>query len=119
VEWVGSIALGVGSGEIGSAECDGMTVHMLRTLENPHGGLIPKTSKFRGHKMANFGDLYETFMPKSANLGGAQCLLVLNFLHGKFKKLGLKSIFGGLVPYISAPDSLNLGICIIHVGSRT
>jgi hypothetical protein len=33
-----------------------------------------------GRKMANFGDLDETFVPKSANLGGVWCFQVLNFL---------------------------------------
>jgi len=41
-----------------------------RTPENPHRGLIPK---FGGRKMAIFGDLNETFVPKSANLGGVRC----------------------------------------------
>ena len=30
-----------------------------------------------------------------------------------------RSIFGGLVPYISAPETPNSGICIIHMGSKT
>jgi hypothetical protein len=33
-----------------------------RTPENPRGGLIPKSPEFGGRKMANFGDLDETFV---------------------------------------------------------
>ena len=42
-------------------------------LENLHSGLIPKGPKFGDRKMAIFGDLDETFVSKSANLGGVQC----------------------------------------------
>ena len=45
----------------------------IRTPENPHRGLIPKSPKFGGCKMAIFGDLDETFVPKNANLGGIRC----------------------------------------------
>jgi len=75
--------------------------------------------------MAILGDLDETFVPKSANLGvyGAfrtaissapplVALKVQNFGTGR-------SIFRGLVPYISAPETPNLGICIIYMGSKT
>ena len=48
-------------------------VRLIRTPENPHRGLI-KGPKFGDRKMAIFGDLDETFVPKSANLGGVRCL---------------------------------------------
>jgi hypothetical protein len=57
----------------------------IRTPENPHRGLIPKTPKFGGHKKAYFGDLHETFVPKG---GGAQCFLILNFLCTTFSGTG-------------------------------
>jgi len=102
----------------------GLTKWPSRTPENLHRDLIPKSPKFRGHKMAIFGDLDETFVPKSAIWG----------VHGAFRSaissaplsvapevqnFGTgRSIFRGLVLYILALETPNSGICIIHMGSK-
>ena len=74
--------------------------------------------------MEIFGDLDEAFVPKSANLGvysafrsaiSSTPLLVAP----EVQNFGTRrSIFGGLIPYISALETPNSGICIMHMGSK-
>jgi hypothetical protein len=46
--------------------------------------------------MAYFGDFHETLVPKSANLGSEQCLLVLNFLCTTFGDTRLEDQYSGV-----------------------
>ena len=96
----------------------------MRTPENPHRGLIPKSPKFGGHKMAIFGDLDETLCPKVPIWGvyGAFRSAISSAppsVAPEVQNFGTgRSIFGGLVLYISAPETPNSGICIMHMGSK-
>src|SRR5882762_10118787 len=93
----------------------------MRTPENPHRGLIPKSPKFGGRKMGIWmrhfcqkvliWGVYGAFRSAISSAPPSVAPEVQNFGTGR-------SIFGGLVLYISAPETPNSGICIIHMGSK-
>src|ERR1700692_544882 len=97
-------------------------VPTFRTPENPHRGLIPKSPKFGCRKMAIFGDLDETFVPKKCQFGGCTVPSGPQFpprhrrWRRKFKILGPGDQYSEVWYYtfrLRRPP--NSGICIIHM----
>ena len=69
--------------------------------------------------MAIFRDLDETFVPKVPIWGVYGAFRSAISSAPEVQNFGTgRSIFGGLVLYISAPETPNSGICIIHMGSK-